>query len=373
MNGREVDARFRGLLDAVLLVASDLALPAVLRHITEAACTLVNARYGALGVISDERKLDQFIHVGIDPEDALKIGSLPTGEGILGLLIVDPKPLRVTDLASHPDSFGFPPNHPPMHSFLGVPISVRGRVFGNLYLTEKQGDGAFTEDDEELAVALAAVAGVIIENVRLQDQVQEMAVLEDRERIARDLHDTVIQRLFASGMSLQSAARLAEPKVAERIQETIEDLDVTIRDIRSAIFALQPHATMNRDRGLRAQVMSVLAEAAGPLSFEPHLHLAGPIDTQVSMEMGEHLLAVLREALSNVARHAQSERVDVFIEASTEFVLRVEDDGLGFPGLGRQGGNGLANMTKRAKILGGTCEIRPRDGVGTVMEWTVPL
>ncbi|MGC1513263.1 MAG: GAF domain-containing sensor histidine kinase [Acidimicrobiales bacterium] len=368
-----VDVRFRGLLDAVLLVASDLALPAVLRHITEAACTLVDARYGALGVIGPDRSLEQFIHVGITSEDALGIGPLPKGQGLLGLLIVDPKPVRIADIAVHPDSYGIPPHHPPMHSFLGVPISVREQVFGNLYLTEKIGSDAFTEEDEELVIALSAVAGVIIENVRLQGQVQALAVLEDRERIARDLHDTVIQRLFASGMALQGAARLAEPMVAERIQDTIDDLDVTIRDIRSAIFALQPQASPAGDRGLRAMVMGVIAEAAGPLSFEPHLHLAGPIDAQVPVEVGEQLLAVVREALSNAARHAQANRVDVFIEAGTSLVLRVVDDGVGFSGSGRAGGNGLGNMTRRAKTLGGTFELRAGESSGTVLEWTVPL
>lgn len=367
------DRGFRGLLDAVLLVASDLALPAVLRHITEAACTLVGARYGALGVIGANRRLEQFIHVGISPEDALAIGALPKGEGLLGLLIVDPKPQRIADIEVHPDSFGMPPNHPPMHSFLGVPILVRERVFGNLYLTEKIGADTFTEEDEELVVALAAVTGMIIENVRLRDQVQALAILEDRERIAHDLHDTVIQKLFAAGMALQGAARLAEPLVAERIQGTIDDLDLTIRDIRSTIFALQVETGAGSDQGLRAKVMSVIAEAAGPLGFEPHLHLAGPIDSHVPVEVGEHLLAVVREALSNAARHSQATRVDVFLEAGTEVVLRIEDDGVGCSGSGRVGGNGLGNMAKRAKTLGGTFELRAGESLGTVVEWAVPL
>ncbi len=367
------DRGFRGLLDAILLVASDLALPAVLRHITEAACTLVGARYGALGVIGPNRRLEQFIHVGISDEDALAIGGLPKGKGLLGMLIVDPRPQRITDIATHPDSFGMPPNHPPMRSFLGVPILVRDRVFGNLYLTEKIDADAFTEEDEELVVALAAVTGMIIENVRLRDQVQALAILEDRERIAHDLHDTVIQKLFAAGMALQGAARLAEPMVAERIQSTIDDLDLTIRDIRSTIFALQVETGAGPDQGLRAKVMSVIAEAAGPLGFEPHLHLAGPIDSLVPVEVGEHLLAVVREALSNAARHAQSSRVDVHLEAGTEVVLRIEDDGVGCSGSGRVGGRGLGNMAKRAKALGGTFELRAGECAGTVVEWAVPL
>ena len=153
-------------------------------------------------------RLSQFITTGIDADARATIGHLPEGHGILGLLIVDAKPLRLPDLAEHPDSFGFPPNHPPMRSFLGVPILLRDDVFGNLYLTDKTTADAFTDVDEELVVGLAAAAGVAIENARLHAKVQELALLEDRERIARDLHDTVIQRLFATGMSLQGTARL---------------------------------------------------------------------------------------------------------------------------------------------------------------------
>lgn len=372
MAGRGIDVRFRGLLDAVLLVASDLAFPSVLRNITEAACTLVDARYGALGVIGADRTLEEFITVGISPEDAQKIDGPPTGRGVLGLLIVDPKPLRVANISDHSESFGFPPGHPPMRSFLGVPIRVRDQVFGNLYLTEKIGAQAFTEDDEELVVALAAVAGVIIENVRLQDQLQTLAVFEDRERIARDLHDTVIQRLFASGMALQGAARLADTEVAERIQVTIDDLDQTIRDIRSAIFALQIKPGSG-DSGLRTRAMNVITEASDSLGFEAALHLAGPIDSQVSSEAGEQCVMVLREALSNVVRHAHATRVDVFIEAGTELVLRVVDDGVGFSGPGRPGGKGLGNMAERAKRLGGTFDLRTGQSSGTILEWTVPI
>ena len=193
----------RQLLDAVLTVGLDLDLPAMLRRIIESAVELVDATYGALGVLDESgTKLAQFITVGIDEKDHHKIGHLPEGHGILGLLIVDAKPLRLPDLSEHPDSYGFPPNHPPMRSFLGVPIRVRDEVFGNLYLTDKSSAEVFTDVDEELVIGLAAAAGIAIENARLHSKVQEMALFDDRERIGRDLHDTVIQRLFATGMSL---------------------------------------------------------------------------------------------------------------------------------------------------------------------------
>ena len=198
----------RQLLDAVLAVGSDLDLPAMLRRIVQAGVELADASYGALGVLDESKtRLAQFITVGLDDETYRAIGDLPEGHGILGLLIVDAKPLRLPDLTEHPDSYGFPPHHPPMRSFLGVPIRVRDEVFGNLYLTDKASAEVFTDVDEELVVGLAAAAGVAIENARLAAKVHELAVVADRDRIARDLHDTVIQRLFATGMSLQSTTR----------------------------------------------------------------------------------------------------------------------------------------------------------------------
>ena len=200
----QVDPLVQRLLDAINVVGSDLSLPIVLRRIAESARELVGARYAALGVIGEDRHLSEFITVGIDPETYAAIGDLPEGHGILGLLIVDPKPLRLRDLTTHPQSYGFPANHPPMRSFLGVPIRVRNEVFGNLYLCEKEGAEEFNEVDEHLAVALASAAAVAVDNARLVERVEQLAVLEDRGRIARDLHDKVIQRLFATGLELQT-------------------------------------------------------------------------------------------------------------------------------------------------------------------------
>lgn len=167
--------RMGGLLEAVVAVAEDLSLDAVLERVVQSACQLLHARYGALGVIGDDRALSHFITVGIDGELAKRIGPLPTGHGVLGLLISDPRPLRLHDLRRHPEAYGFPEHHPPMQSFLGVPVRVRDVVFGNLYLTEKEGGGDFTVEDEELAVALAAAAGVAIENARLYDDARRRA------------------------------------------------------------------------------------------------------------------------------------------------------------------------------------------------------
>ena len=366
----------RQLLDAVVAVGSGLDLPTMLRRITELAIDLVDARYGALGVLDETgTKLSQFITVGVDDDVHAAIGHLPEGHGILGLLIVDAKPLRLPDLNEHPDSFGFPPNHPEMRSFLGVPIRVGDQVFGNLYLTEKQSGEVFTDVDEELVVGLAAAAGVAIENARLHARVAELALFEDRERIARDLHDTVIQRLFATGLSLQGTGPLIQrdPETAmARIDSAVDDLDETVKHIRTAIFALEssrPHEDSIRDR-----VLALCREAAGALGFDPRVLFDGPIDSAVPEDVGADLLATLREALSNVARHAGASRVDVSLQVTTEVLtLWVTDDGSGMPAVRRAGGHGLTNMAARARRHGGDLEVTPVDPSGSALCWRVVL
>jgi signal transduction histidine kinase len=364
----------RQLLDSVLAISSDLDLPSMLERIIQSAVGLADATYGALGVLDDSRtRLAQFITVGIDAEAKRKIGNLPEGHGILGLLIVDAKPLRLPDLREHPDSFGFPPNHPPMRSFLGVPIRLRDEVFGNLYLTDKRSGEVFTDVDEELVVGLAAAAGVAIENARLHHRVNELALVEDRERIARDLHDTVIQRLFATGMSLQGAVRLVQadpPAAAGRIGQAVEELDVTVKHIRTAIFGLEQRRVA--DQGLRSRILGIAGEAAGSLGFEPRVMLDGPIDTGVDDLVAGELMAVLREALSNVARHARATRVDIEVLVDEDLRLRVIDDGLGPPDETSPRGNGLNNIAERAARLGGAVQLLANRPTGTVLEFRVP-
>jgi signal transduction histidine kinase len=361
----------RKLVDAVISLSADLELAAVLQRIIDAAMDLVDARFGAIGVLDETKSaLAEFVTAGMDDETYRAIGDLPKGHGILGLLIADPRPLRLPDLREHPDSYGFPRHHPPMRSFLGVPILVRGEVFGNLYLTDKQSAEVFTDVDEELTVALAGAAGVAIENARLHARLGELVLLEDRERIAKDLHDTVIQRLFATGLSLQGTARLAQrPDVASRIQDAVEDLDITVKHIRTVIFGLETAA--GRGDGLRQRTMTLTREASGALGFLPEVMFEGPVETVVPDEVGRELLATMREALSNVARHAGASHVQVRIEAGSEIVLQVTDDGRGVPDRASEG-LGLRNMASRAEALGGRCSVRPADGGGTVVEWAVP-
>jgi signal transduction histidine kinase len=369
----------RQLLDAVMSVGSDLDLPAMLLRITQAAVDLVDARYGALGVLDDaRRRLVQFITVGVDDEERAAIGRLPEGHGILGLLILDARPLRLPDLRKHPDSYGFPPHHPVMKSFLGVPLLVRDEVYGNLYLADKTTADTFTEVDEELVVALASAAGVAIDNARLHARVQELALVDDRARIARDLHDTVIQRLFATGLSLQGTAGLipTDPaRAVDRVEAAVDDLDVTVKQIRSAIFGLEargPQAEANAT-GVRSQVLDLVQEARPLLAQEPTVLFEGPVDAATPDEVVPDLLATLREALSNVGRHAHATHVEVRLAVSGGvLVLRVSDDGVGPPGPEVARGRGLANMAARADRLRGSLDLRPGEEAGTVLTWRVP-
>jgi len=358
------------LLDAVLAVASDLTLPVVLQRIVESARSLARARYAALGVIDPEGHLVEFLYAGLGADAAARIGHLPEGRGILGLLVNHPEPIRLRDLSEHPDSAGFPAHHPEMRSFLGVPIRVRDQVFGNLYLCEKVDATEFSKDDETLVIALAAAAAV--DNARLHAQVQELAIIEDRERIARDLHDKVIQRLFATGMSLQATQRLVVHKEAgDRVAAAIDDLDATVREIRSTIFALQHDS----HRGLRSEVLDLAAEAESSLGFAPVVHFDGPVDSVVPHDVAEHVLASLREALANVGRHAGAHRVDVLIDVGADVVLRVADDGRGLTSVAadEQSGHGLRNLAERAHALGGTCTVTDRPDGGVLLEWRAPL
>ncbi len=521
----EIAGSAQALLDAVVAVSSDLDLPSVLTRIVESARELTGARFGALGVVGPGGDLSEFITSGLDPHQRERIGAPPRGRGILRLLIEHPEPLRMPDLGRHPSSYGFPPNHPPMRSFLGVPVRIRGIVFGNLYLTEKQGAAEFSDADTMLVEALASAAGFVIDNARayglserrrqwlqasagLSDALQppvardtaleqiawsaasmaradaaavvslsvpareavqaatladlrepgregdarghlrgpvegallanadgagpvevdvddyrvlllplrahlaertalvllfedgapleseerelmisfadqaalaldraqaleeraELAVISDRERIARDLHDVVIQRLFATGLQLQGAQMLAAPEVAERLDKAVADLDLTIRDIRGSIFELQ-----HRERAsLRSEVRTLVREYVPALGFTPLVRTAGPLDTAVPGAVREQLVPVLREALSNLSRHALADRAEVDLSlGDAELVLRVDDDGVGLPDQVVE--SGMRNARRRAEALGGSCRISHREPRGTSFVWSVPV
>ncbi|MEZ0092781.1 GAF domain-containing protein [Streptacidiphilus sp. EB129] len=568
-----VNDRMRELLEAVVAVSSGLDLHATLHRIAAAAADLAGAEYAAVGVVApDGKALADFIQVGLSDRDAERLGPPPSGKGLLGALINDPVPLRLDDLAEDPRSSGFPVGHPPMRSFLSVPIRVRNAAFGNLYVTEKRGGQAFSAEDQQVVEALAAAAGVAIENARLyeegrrrerwiagagqvttamltsddahtalsiaaeqvrdlagaalgmillptgdgglrvahasgeaadfvigehvpasdqaelllkgdsviiddlvgdprsasriakvfgpsmalpmksagrilgavavwrragaspftadeqqlaetfagqaalalrlaegqQDQ-QRLAVYQDRDRIARDLHDLVIQRLFATGMMLDSAARLAQvPEVQQRLGKAVDELDATIQEVRTTIYALQHDDTPEDGGDLRSRVLREASQAAGPLGFKPAVAFVGPVGTMVGESTGRHLVAALREMLSNAARHARAASVSVTVDTTAHVddegrltagraaelrlradedlaaalrqagagrpavLLSVTDDGVGIPEGGRR--SGLSNLTERAAALGGTAWHEPGpDGRGTTLFWTALL
>ena len=556
--------RLRGLLRANQTIVADLALPVVLRHVAEAARELLGARYAALGVLAPSAGLAEFIHVGMAEDAVASIAHLPEGKGLLGALIEEPAPIRLDVLGADQRSSGFPAGHPPMTSFLGVPIRIRDEVYGNLYLTESL-NGGFSQEDEKLAGALAATAAVAIDNarhyestrrrgewltataavsrqmlapqsgdplrsiaehaqsltdadlvaillpetaardllrvevaiggpsteaaasrlrgrvspvdgslcahaftqgqpIRLRDpgdrpelpasivaeeveagpmlvvpltgstqtngvlavvrrpgraafsaedldmaagfanqaslglelaqaraEQERAGMLEERQRIAEDLHDHVIQRLFAAGLTLHGlASRVDSDTLARQLIDVVQSLDDTISQIRTSIFALQ-HAGEPTGGGLRAEVLDVVAAAAESLGFTPDLRFSGPIDTLLKTSparsqhhqgregtVAEDFLAVLREALSNVARHAQASRVEIDVlagsgtdGAAAELVLEVRDNGTGLGSATRR--SGLANLRARAERHHGSLDLTPASPTGTCLRWAVPL
>jgi signal transduction histidine kinase len=370
----EDPSKLRRILEATMLLEANLDLPALLHHIVEEARSMTNARYGALGVLDEEGTgLAQFITVGLPIEEVERIGAPPTGKGVLGLLIVDPKPIRLSDLSSHPESFGFPANHPRMESFLGVTIRVRGRSYGNLYLTEKMGWSEFTRDDEALVAALSIAAGFAIENARLHQRAQEVAVYEERDRLARDLHDTVIQRLFAVGLSLQSMASTpSAERIVDRLGGAIRDIDDTIRQVRTTIFGL---GSAGFGRGIRATVLSLVRELTPVVGSNIEVSFHGPVDSAIPDRVAEHLLATVREALTNIGRHAEATkaRLDLTVEKGV-CSLEVVDNGRGIGDQpSGQGGLGLVNLRSRAEKLHGSFTVESPAGGGTSLTWQVPV
>ena len=368
-----------GLVEAGLALASELDIDALLQRIADLAREVLGARYGAVGIVGEDGMLLRFVYSGIDDETARKIGPLPEGRGLLGVLIEGGRPMRMREISEHPQSYGFPENHPPMHSFLGVPIIVRGKVFGRLYLTEKRGENEFSKDDERIALTLAAQAGVAIQNANLLDEIrersEELAVLEERDRISKELHDGVIQSIYSVGLSLQGAMSLADrdtEATKKRMDEAIATLDDVVRDVRSYIFALQPKSV--EERGLNRAI----AELVRDLEVNTLVNATVSLDEQACASVPEEqvgdVIQVVREILSNIARHAQASEVGVYCSlVDGNLVVRIEGDGARFDPASVERGHGLTNMEERATALGGRLEIKVREPKGMTHTLTVPL
>jgi signal transduction histidine kinase len=370
----------RRLIEAGMALASELSLDAVLERIVEVGIELTGARYGALGVLTpDGSRIEEFITVGISDEQRALLGDPPTGHGLLGVLIHDAQPLRIPDISVDPRSVGFPANHPPMRSLLGVPITGRGAVFGDLYLTDKDGGDPFDDEDERVLVVLASQAAVAVENARLHEEAERAAqelrrleVLEDRERIAKELHDGVIQALFAVGMSLQGLATMAaEEETTRRLEAAVEDVDRAIRDLRNYIFGLRPGVLADR------QLDQALKELTSEFGTRTGVVTVVDVDADVASELSSRasdVVQLVREALSNVGRHGEATtcRVSLFREPDGA-VLEVDDDGRGFDVDLTTWGMGLENLRDRVESMGGSFAIASVLGEGTTVRIVLPL
>lgn len=354
-----------------MVLASELSLDALLQRIADLSREVVGARFAAVGVLGDEGELVRFVHSGIDEETVRKIGELPRGRGVLGVLVQEDRPLRLREISEHPRSYGFPTHHPPMNSFLGVPISVRGRIFGRLYLSEKVDATEFSKDDERVALMLASQAGAAIENARLYEEVrrrgEELAVLEERERISRELHDGVIQTIYSVGLSLQGSMSLLErdvPLAKKRMDGVITELDNVVRDVRSYIFELQPKSV--EEQGLSDAVAELVKELEVNTLAHATVELDDGVCIAFSSESQAHVVQIVREVLSNIARHARASEIALSLTpVDGEAVLVITDDGIGFDPQTVRRGNGLRNIQDRASRLGGTMEIRGHEPRGT--------
>ncbi|MHB1087997.1 MAG: GAF domain-containing sensor histidine kinase [Acidimicrobiales bacterium] len=363
--------RLHALIDAILLIEADASLNELLSRIVETACRLVGSRYGALGVLtSDGESLARFITYGIDEETRERIGESPRGHGVLGETIRAASPLRIDELDGHPGASGFPANHPPMHAFLGVPVHVAsGHIYGNLYLTEPLDGEVFSQEDQDLVEAFGRAAGIVIDQTLLRSQMREFTLSEERARMARDLHDTVIQRLFGVGLSMQMTLAATQSElVRERINKSLDELDETIHEIRTTIFEID----QDRPEGhsLDSRVRSMITEVNGRLGIPARLVIAPELDRSVGVHCAQHAVQALREILSNVVRHSSATEITVDVGIETKWlVLSVYDNGVGFANTAG-GGRGLRNLRSRAQDLGGECSIDSAIGRGTLVRWT---
>jgi signal transduction histidine kinase len=369
-DNHHLDPQLKALTEAARAITSELSLEQVLQKIAYAAKDLINAKYAALGVHDGRGSLSRFITAGIDLAAHAKIGHFPFGHSLLGAFLYQGKSMIVQNIASHPTSVGFPEHHPLMRNLLGVPIFSKEQLIGALYLADKQDGSEFTKADQQLIEMLAVHAAIAIENARLYEQTQRLAVFEERERFSRDLHDGIIQSIYAVGLSLENAKASIRPTnqaALDQIELSMKSLANVINDIRNYIFDLRPQAL--KDKGLYARLQGLIQELKVNTVLIIDTDIAPDINTYLSELQASHIFHIAHEALSNTARHAQARKANISLTHNDGMVtLQVKDDGTGFqvPKKIAHGHRGLANIQKRASLLGASLDIESdRNGGGT--------
>jgi signal transduction histidine kinase len=363
-------------LDAAVRGIAGLAsVDEVLQVIVDRVRPLVGAQYAALGIVDAEGRIERFITSGVDDATRRRIGALPEGHGLLGLIIRENRSLRIADINADPRRYGFPPDHPPMKSFLGMPITVKGMSLGRLYLTNKIGAEEFSEDDQALGETFALHAGITMENARLHEQVSRLAVVDERERISKDLHDGIIQNMYAVGLSLEDVPELMaddRDEAAARVERAIDSIHLAIKDIRNFIIGLRPE--LLEGASLVGGLATLVEEYQHNTIIDLELRVADLVTEPPAAITGQ-LLAIVSESLSNVVRHSQASRAVVELTSDGHnYELRIEDNGIGFDpaAAARLGHQGLANTRERAAQAGGTVTIESQPGGGSRVSVRIP-
>jgi signal transduction histidine kinase len=355
--------------EAVRAIAGIMSVDRTLQLIVDRVRELVDAQYAALGIVDDIGGIGQFITSGISSEQRALIGALPHGRGLLGLLILEGRSFLIDDIATDPRRYGFPPNHPEMHSFLGVPVLSKGVSVGNLYLTNKQSAPTFNEDDLRLVETFALHAGIAIENARLHEDVQRLAVVEERERIAQDMHDSIIQSLYGISLSLEDLPEIMAEDPTEgtlRTDRAIDNIQATIRDLRNFILGLQSELLEGADLAAGIESMAAELRANTLIDVEVAIDELPAIPT----EQAAHLLAITREGLSNIARHSGATRAWLEVTTRKGLVrLVIRDNGRGFDTRTLRGADhhGVGNLQARARAAGGSLILTSAAGQGTTL------
>jgi signal transduction histidine kinase len=363
--------------EAVLAIAAEREVEPVLRRLVHSARELAGARYAALGIPDGEGAFAQFITAGMSDELIAAMGPLPRTHGLLGAMLESPEPHRTPDIRRHPRFRGWWPSaHPQMRSFLGVPIVSRGSVIAAFYLTDKEGAEHFGADDQRLIETLAAHAAVAIENVRLLERSRELSIVEERNRLARELHDSVSQKLFGLVLNAEAAATLLgreDGAAAAQVARLGELAQEALAELRELIFELRPPSL--EAEGLAATLRKHVDMLRRVHGREIELRIAGAAHCPPASEA--EVLRVAQEALNNALRHAEAERIELRIEVRPRgrLVVTVADDGVGFdpaaPGV-RSRRLGLTSMEERARALGGALAVVSRPGEGTTVTLEVP-